>query len=328
MRFKGLDLNLLVALDVLLVEKSVSVAAKRLCRTQPALSGSLARLRSHFQDDLLVSVGRSMVLTPFAESLFEPLRQLMLQIERTVERDAQFAPLRSDRRFSVWAGEVVLDHLVAEAVARVSQAAPDVVMDISVLQGAAGSAGRKADIMIGADLPHSELYETEVLYYEPYVGISRPACAERGVTLGLGGAGRGLGRVALKGGESLNQTIEAELTRLSNSRIEVLAPTYQALVRCVATSDRFGLIPRSLAREYAKQIAISIWPAPINIPPAKIVLQSFSPKNSDLGVEWLRNVFRSVAQTVDGATPGSNVGESFRIHRRRSVGDETAYQVQ
>jgi LysR family nod box-dependent transcriptional activator len=64
MRFERLDLNLLVALDVLIEEKSVSSAARRLCLSQPAISGSLNRLREFFGDELLVSSGRSMILTP------------------------------------------------------------------------------------------------------------------------------------------------------------------------------------------------------------------------------------------------------------------------
>ena len=60
------DFNLLLALDTLLSERSVTRAADRLCVTQPALSGSLQRLRQHFDDPLLLRVGREMELTPKA----------------------------------------------------------------------------------------------------------------------------------------------------------------------------------------------------------------------------------------------------------------------
>ncbi len=54
MRFERLDLNLLVALDALLTEKSVSLAADRLCLSQSATSSALARLREYFGDELLL----------------------------------------------------------------------------------------------------------------------------------------------------------------------------------------------------------------------------------------------------------------------------------
>jgi DNA-binding transcriptional LysR family regulator len=59
-RFKNLDLNLLVALDLLLAERNVSRAAERMHITQSAMSNALARLRDYFADDLLVQVGRRM----------------------------------------------------------------------------------------------------------------------------------------------------------------------------------------------------------------------------------------------------------------------------
>jgi len=62
----GLDLNLLVALDALFAERSVSRAGERMHLSQSATSGALARLREVFRDQLLVPVGRKMVLTPVA----------------------------------------------------------------------------------------------------------------------------------------------------------------------------------------------------------------------------------------------------------------------
>ncbi|MDN8907652.1 LysR family transcriptional regulator, partial [Staphylococcus aureus] len=61
-----LDLNLLVALDALLTERSVTRAAERLHLSQPALSASLARLRNHFNDPILARRGNAYELTPLA----------------------------------------------------------------------------------------------------------------------------------------------------------------------------------------------------------------------------------------------------------------------
>ena len=73
MHFDGLDLNLLVALDALLSEQSVTRAASRLCVTQPAVSVALQKLRVQFSDQVLERVGRRMELTPFAQELALPL---------------------------------------------------------------------------------------------------------------------------------------------------------------------------------------------------------------------------------------------------------------
>jgi LysR family transcriptional regulator, nod-box dependent transcriptional activator len=76
MRFRDLDLNLLVVLDALLTVQNVSRAAERLNLTQPAISSSLGRLRLHFKDDLLVKRGRRMMPTALAErryAIFLPI---------------------------------------------------------------------------------------------------------------------------------------------------------------------------------------------------------------------------------------------------------------
>ncbi len=77
MRFKGLDLNLLVALDALLETRSVSRAAERLNLSQPAMSAALSRLRGYFRDELLVVQGKQMYPTPYAEVLFPQLRECL-----------------------------------------------------------------------------------------------------------------------------------------------------------------------------------------------------------------------------------------------------------
>src|SRR4051794_35637012 len=79
-----LDLNLLVALDVLLEERSVTRAGERLSRTQPAMSDALRRLRAVFGDELLVRTGQTMRLTPLAEALRAPLHDALGQLEQTV----------------------------------------------------------------------------------------------------------------------------------------------------------------------------------------------------------------------------------------------------
>src|SRR5215472_5966941 len=99
MDFSGLDLNLLVALDILFAEKSVSRAGERLHLSQSATSGALARLRDAFRDPLLVPVGRKMTLTPLAETLVEPVREFLVKAEAILHTTPAFDPAKSERRF-------------------------------------------------------------------------------------------------------------------------------------------------------------------------------------------------------------------------------------
>jgi DNA-binding transcriptional LysR family regulator len=81
---KRLDLDLLVTLEALLVERNVTKAAARLHLSQPAVSAQLSRLRAMFDDALLIPVQRGMMPTAKAIELFDPLRQALDQARATV----------------------------------------------------------------------------------------------------------------------------------------------------------------------------------------------------------------------------------------------------
>ena len=123
MHFRGLDLNLLVALDALITERSISRTGEKIHLSQPATSGALARLREYFKDDLLVPVGRKMVLTPLAEELAEPVRQLLLQTEAIIHRNPVFSPMTSDRAFRLVMSDYVATTLMSRALPEIQRQA-------------------------------------------------------------------------------------------------------------------------------------------------------------------------------------------------------------
>ncbi len=126
MHFEQLDLNLLVALDALLTERSITAAGVRVHLTQSAMSGALSRLREFFNDDLLTQVGRKMVPTPLGESLAEPVRQILLQVRATINTKPGFDPATSTRHFSVMMSDYVDTVLMSDLLRRAEAVAPHV----------------------------------------------------------------------------------------------------------------------------------------------------------------------------------------------------------
>lgn len=104
---RGIDLNLLLTLDVLLDERNVTRAAARLHLTQPAVSTQLARLRRVFGDPLLVPAGsgRGMVPSAYALAMAEPLRAALKDLESVVRYRAGFDPRQAKRRFVIAASD-------------------------------------------------------------------------------------------------------------------------------------------------------------------------------------------------------------------------------
>src|SRR5574343_452478 len=99
--FRGLDLNLLVALDALLQESSVGRAAERLHLGQPAMSHALARLRAVFDDELMYRDGARMRLTPRALALAGPLRRVLGEVHQLTRLGRPFDPARAEGKIRI-----------------------------------------------------------------------------------------------------------------------------------------------------------------------------------------------------------------------------------
>src|SRR4051794_33768159 len=123
-----MDLNLLVAFDALMSEGGVSAAARRLHIGQSAMSATLLRLRKLLEDPVLVRTGRTMVPTPLAESLVEPIRDALAQIDQLLVERPGFDPRRDRRTFSVMASEYATLALLQPLIVELRTTAPNVTL--------------------------------------------------------------------------------------------------------------------------------------------------------------------------------------------------------
>lgn len=129
MRYQRLDLNLLTALRALLTERNVTRAGETLHVSQSAMSGMLARLRDYFDDPLIVPVGRRMALTPLAETLVDPVNDLMLRLDATLATRPEFDPASARRQFSIVASDYVAEVLLIDVLREVHQQAPGIQVE-------------------------------------------------------------------------------------------------------------------------------------------------------------------------------------------------------
>lgn len=113
----AVNLNLLVALDALLREQSVTVAARRVGVSQSAMSQSLAQLRVLLDDPLLVRDGRLMLPTPRAEAIRPGLQRVLGDLAQVLRADATFSPASLQRRFVIASVDVV-PYMFAPALVR------------------------------------------------------------------------------------------------------------------------------------------------------------------------------------------------------------------
>jgi DNA-binding transcriptional LysR family regulator len=129
----SIDLNLLVALDALLTERSVTRAAGQVGIGQSAMSSSLARLRKLMGDELLTRAPDGMQLTPRAMALVEPVRAALRQFQGIVLREDTFDPATVERAFTIAVPGSVESYLVPRLLAFLRSEAPGVRLTLRAL---------------------------------------------------------------------------------------------------------------------------------------------------------------------------------------------------
>lgn len=170
---KNLDLNLLPQLQVLLELRNVSRAAERLQLSQPATSAAMARLRRHFDDELLVRNGRTYDLTPFAQSLVSLVDEAMLHVQRATRVRSGFDAATSEREFVIAASDYAAALIVGPLRGILQQEAPHVVVDFVPTSGLQGTMAEysKMDLLVGPR-GYKMQGETKQLFRDSFVAVA------------------------------------------------------------------------------------------------------------------------------------------------------------
>ena len=130
MDLHGVDLNLLVAFDALMAERSVTRAGARIGRTQPAMSAALSRLRALLKDELFVRAPTGLQPTPRALDLAEPLGRALAEIQRTLDYTQSFDPAASAAIFTIGLSEHPTFILLPRLIELLREIAPSVVVRV------------------------------------------------------------------------------------------------------------------------------------------------------------------------------------------------------
>jgi DNA-binding transcriptional LysR family regulator len=299
MNLAGLDLNLLVALDALLEQRSVTRAAEQLGLSQPALSASLARLRRHFGDELLTRVGNEYRLTPLAGQIRERARAALTGVERVFAAQPDFDPATSEREFSLLASDYwVAVHGPAVAVLLAAEA-PGTRLRLAantpqVVENAAEALAR-ADLMLMphgfiTDLPHRDLYRDEW------------ACLVSADNTAVGGTLtvehlRALPWVLVYDGPTASTPAVRQMRMLGiEPRAQIVTETFLTVPGLVAGSGRVALLQRRLAARIPADLGIRVLPCPFEAGPLVEAMWWHPMYQQDPGHTYLRQVMWRAAR--------------------------------
>ncbi|MDQ0642797.1 LysR family transcriptional regulator [Microbacterium murale] len=304
------DLNLLRPLLVLLEERNVTRAAARLHLSQPATSAALARLRRHYDDDLLVRTGRIMQLTPFARDLLPAVTHAVAELTPVVDRKLSFDPSRTERRFVIGATDYMTAILAGPLLRTISQDAPRASVDFAPQPVRDGTLAPYShlDLIVGPvgfNLPG----RSRELFTDDFVLIADPdnaALSRSDPTVSdLSSVPHALAYLNDPDHDSVQDVLRrAGVDYIIGARLFGLA----ALPLLVSGTDMVAMVPRMLAAKASRTLHLSVFELPedMTLPMTECVY--WHPRDEDdPAIAWLRDALTrtvgSLSREPSGPSP-------------------------
>ena len=301
MRLKGLDLNLLVALDILLEEGSVSRAAERMHLSQPAASAALGRLREYFKDELLVLHGKRMIPTSYADSLRPEVKRILGKVDAMISMSVEFDPVRSERVFRLMASDYINVVLLIPLAAKLESIAPNIRLDIQLPDEAATMEFERGDIdltLVPEQFLRSQ-HPADLVFVEPHVvvGWKDNPIFQRTMTEDDFFAASHVGvRI---GPSRIPSFTERNLEALARQRtIAAYVPNFSAMPWFLIGTMRLAVMQQRLAKAFEAFMPLQSAPLPFELPPSRIMAQYHSARTSDQGLRWLLAEVHAAANNI------------------------------
>lgn len=296
---RSLDLNLLPVLDVLLEERSVTRAAKRLHLTQSTVSGTLARLRSALDDPLFVRGQHGIVPTPRAEAMTAPLKAWLAE-GRSLVAPAEFEPLEWQGPVTVAATDYTQHVLLQPLLRALRERAPRLRVAVHPLafETAGEQLGRGTfdlAISVAGYLPPA--LDSQVLMQERYglaMCASHPLARKRRIT--LDDFCRYDHVVVSPSGGGFTGPVDEALARRGRQReVRVSVPSFSLVADMLVGSELLSTAPERLLRG---RDDIHIARGPLPRPPIEMVAAWHPRVSGDPAHRWLRGVLGETAREL------------------------------
>lgn len=296
MRLENFDLNLLVAFDILVGERSVTRAAKRLSITQSAASAVLKRLREAMEDEILVQHGKKMIPTPHALRLAPQVAEAIAQLRNLISASAAFDPRTSTRQFRIEASDYITTVLLVPLLSVLAREAPGLLLDLTLPTG--GSSERLSngdlDLLVTPEEFMPPEHPRELLFEERHVvvGCSGNPVMQRPMTEeDFFAAGHVAVRISGR-----DTFIESALRKYGERRrIEVTAPSFIQAPWLLPGTHRLALMHERLATLVAPRLSLSIAESPVELPVMREMMQFHTARSNDTALGWLRQQILAVA---------------------------------
>ena len=310
MRFHGLNLNLLVVMDALLDEGSVSLTALRLNLSQPAISNALAQLREHYDDKLFVTVGGRMLPTELALRMAGPIRDILRQSQAVIQERSAFDPSTAERRFFVAVSDYEASALMPAVCRHVARVAPGISVSLRLTISPTQLSfpqvvnildHRQNDFVILPAPLASENHPRQWLYDEQYVVIAWAENPHIGDEMSIEQY-LTLSHVVAEFADSRSQGFEGDaLATLGHARKVGTAVEHFTLIpEFVVGTEQIATVHAELAKAFRSRFPLKVFPVPIELPPLPIIAQWNRVRELDPGVRWFASQLMEAARGLRG----------------------------
>jgi DNA-binding transcriptional LysR family regulator len=285
------DLNLLVVLDELFRSRSTTLAARRLGRTQSAVSHALARLRAVFDDPLLIRVGPSLRLSATAERMQAPLREVLLQAQGLFSKSSgTFDPSTIERTFRIAGSDYAEMITMPRLLPVLREKAPGVDV-VSLFLGddvERAVQARDIDLAVVTQLRGlSGILQQRIRHEEMVVLLRRghPALRKRLTARSYAE----LDHVLVTPRGLPGSAVDSALEPLGLSRRVVLRiPHFAAAAHIVAKTDLVVTVVAGFADEIAERWRLATLPAPVEVHGFTFSIGYSSSYQDDPAHRWFR----------------------------------------
>ncbi|WP_328647977.1 LysR family transcriptional regulator [Amycolatopsis sp. NBC_00348] len=301
MNLATLDLNLLVTLDALLQQRSVTRAAEQVGLSQPAVSAQLGRLRRHFHDELLTRVGNTSRLTPLAVQLKERVRVALAGVDRVFTAAADFDPAATTREFSFVVSDYGAAVLGPALAALLDTAAPGA--QLRMLANTPRLVDTAEQVLTGIDLlllPHGFVHglRHQDLYTDEWVCLVAADNPEVGDSLTAGQL-ETMPWVVTYHGPTASTPAARQMRMLGiEPRVQIVTESFLAIPGLVAGSGRVALLQRRLADRIPATLGVRALECPFEVSPLLEAMWWHPIHDDDPEHRYLRNLVATAATQI------------------------------
>lgn len=305
MHLRELDANLIVILDALLLDASVTKAAERLGRSPSAVSHALARLREIFDDPLFVRAGQRLVPTSRATQLAPTVHIIVSGLEGLLRRQNEFEPMQQQRRFMLACRDIFELSLLPAMRAELAELAPGIALER--LDAPAGHvvedlrAGRAQFALVeGPAEAAANDISVETLFRDPYVFLAPESHQLAGTVIGTAA-------MAADGPAIIADTLHAEtlFETSGQPRPGNLEMAASPLIAVHAALERgaIALVPERFSTIAKRHTGMRVLRTALDLPPLAVQLLWHVSQERDECHSWLRDRLRCQAASAEEAPP-------------------------